>query len=142
MEEFKIDYFKERNASKEFPEFEDLSDRECAVIKQLVQKKISVMDDIELVKYIRGNSKLIQGVNANSENFNFQKLLTDLNIDIPKDVFVNWFRFDKIDKFHFKDLNTCFEYIWYPGPDDIEIFTEQIDWIISIDESGLIFLYK
>lgn len=36
----------------------------------------------------------------------------------------------------FKDLTEHFDYIWYPGPDDIEIFDDSLSWILSVDHGG------
>lgn len=142
MEKFKVDHFKEENVGKMFPEYKSLSTSDCEAIKQNIQKKTTLLEKVELVKWIRINSVLIEGVDADSVDFNFKSILQDLQIDIPDTVFINWHQFDEIDEFDFEDFNTYFKYIWYPGPDDIEIFTKKADWIISIDESGSLYMYK
>lgn len=40
-------------------------------------------------------------------------------------VYINWYRYDQVDEMAFVDLDKCFADIWYPGPDDIDIFDSE-----------------
>ena len=81
-------------------------------------------------------------MNADSENFNLEDIISTIATLEVNYVNVNWYQFDDIDRFKAKDLNDYFKYIWYPGPDDIEIFPNDLSWMISIDATGAVFIYK
>jgi hypothetical protein len=145
MENFKIDLFLKENKEASFPDFEKLSDKKCLQIKQKAFQKLQLdelSNVIELLNLIRKKSTLIPDLNADSEIFNLQKLINILPISKPDFVNINWYRFDDIDRFKIETLSDHFKYIWYPGPDDIEIFPDDLSWIILIDATGSIFIYK
>src|SRR3990167_2903915 len=79
-------------------------------------------------------------IRADSPNFNLTSVFEYFNLNPAGEIYVNWYRFDKIDRFKLKDLCEYFSYIWYPGSDDIELFCEDISWMLSISHDGYISL--
>ena len=146
MENFKIDLFIKENKGKSFPEFEKLSENECLLLKQALFKKLQLNvfdnDVIELLNLLRKTSIIVPNINADSESFNLQEIINTIITSEVNYVNVNWYQFNDIDRFKVKDLNDYFKYIWYPGPDDIEIFPNDLSWMILIDATGSVFIYK
>ena len=143
MEKFKIDIFYNKYKKRKFPFFRKLSKNESGEIL----KKISVISGydtnitpLEIVKNISEKSISLPLFNAENENFSLFSVFDFLNIKPKNEVFINWFRFDDIDKISFEDLNNYFGDIWYPGPDDIDIFDESFLWILSISHYGAVFI--
>lgn len=85
-------------------------------------------------------SKSTLSTNAESNIFSLTELISSLNIVARDFVYVNWYRFDRIDKIKLTDLCENFEYIWYPGSDDIEVFDDSLEWMISISHGGQVSL--
>lgn len=146
MEKFKIDIFNNNNNNKSFPFFEIVTEEGCNIIETSVLKKLHFIDNdhvtpIEILKYIREKSKLLLNINAQSGDFNFEQLINNLLIEKPDYININWNDFENIDRFKFNDFSNYFSDIWYAGPDDIELFPDDISWIICIDAIGDIFLY-
>ena len=76
------------------------------------------MDVLTLVWHIRKLSRPIDGVDAQSEDFDLGNLLLTLAIRPNRGVYVNF------DRMALSDLNRDFHYVWYPGPDDINLFDD------------------
>jgi len=146
MEEFKIEHYNKVNKEKPFPKFSSLEATECLLIKERIlikiQNKTSFKTDVELMISLRENSTSIPDFNASTAGFNLREVFEKYQILVPEEIYINWYRFDKIDRFKFADLNNNFGFIWYPGVDDIDMFSEELNWIISIDDSGFIYLFK
>jgi len=140
MEKFKINIFKAENKNRSFPHFQKESKKTCTLFKSFFSKKTGLneneTDSIKILKCIRTKSKLLPEINAESEDFNFKLLINKLALFEPQNININWNRFDNIDKLKLIDFSNYFKYIWYPGPDDIEVFPDDVSWIISIDATG------
>lgn len=72
------------------------------------------------------------------ENFKLIDNLKKIGITPMKEVFINWYRFERIDVFNAVDLDKFFYNIWFPSSDDIDIFDESLNWIVSIRHDGII----
>ena len=80
---------------------------------------------------------------ANGEdNFKLINTLNDLNIKSLKRVFINWYKFDKIDELFIDDLDRYFGDIWFPSADDIDLFDDTLNWIFSMRHDGAISFIK
>jgi len=79
-----------------------------------------------------------KGINAENEHFDLAAVAKDLGISAEKKVYVNWYRYDNVDEIQFVDLTKYFDDIWYPGPDDIDIFDATFSWILSISHDGAV----
>ncbi len=80
----------------------------------------------------------MEGEKADDSQFSIVKLFSDLKVSTSQYVFINWDRYDDIDEIGFNDFNMYFADIWYPGPDDIDIFDSSFGWIISISPEGYV----
>jgi len=142
MEKFKIDYFKNSCPGKDFPDFKVLTAKECENIRSGLFRKLNLEGDISKLDLTRKIEQLSNSIdnhlNAKSESFSLIKILESNQVFFHDNVYVNWHRYDNIDIMKLKDLVRYFDYIWYPGPDDINIFDESFEWILSVDHGGFI----
>ena len=72
------------------------------------------------------------------ENFKLIETLKNLKIQSSDKIFINWYRYDNIDSMTLDDLDTYFYDIWFAGPDDIDIFDRNLNWIVSIQHEGIV----
>lgn len=138
MEEFKIEIFRKENPARQFPEYKTLSPEKC---DEILRKLIKVFglentDRLEIINELNKKYKPANFQNAEVDNFKLRELFQGLQIKPLDSVFINWYRFDRIDSFNFQDLHENFDYIWYPGPDDIEIFDESFNWMVHVSDDG------
>lgn len=144
MEKFKIDIFESENKNVHFPSFQRVSKKDCAFFKLKFAEKAGLNgdenDSVKILKLIRDKSELLPNINSESNDFNFKLLINKLQILEPENININWNRFEDIDKFNFNDFSNNLRYIWYAGPDDIEIFPNDVSWIISIDATGSVYI--
>lgn len=144
MEKFKIEIFEIENKNTPFPYFQKVSKKHSALFKLKFSEKAGLntdeIDNIKILEIIREKSKLIPDINTESNEFNFLLLINKLQISEPEYVNINWDKFEDIDKFKLKDFSNNLKFIWYAGPDDIEVFPDDVSWIISIDAMGNVYI--
>ena len=81
---------------------------------------------------------LVDNVNAEDDDFDWNKVFNRIGIPVPNEVFINFERFNSIDVFLFKDFCKYFGDIWYPAADDIEVFDASFNWIVSVKHYGAV----
>ena len=141
MDEFKIKDFEEDHPGQKFPAFRSLSDSEARKIAERLALKVGlhgVDDSLALVMAVCDGSPMIQGINAQDRDFDLEKVVKESGVRSKKDVYINWYRFDIIDSIALIDLSRTLEYIWWPGPDDIDVFDDTLTWVLSIDHGGFV----
>ncbi len=84
----------------------------------------------------------MDNVNAEDDNFDWNKVFNRIGIPVPNEVFINFERFNSIDVFLFNDFCKYFGDIWYPAADDIEVFDATFNWIVSVKHYGLVHYAK
>ncbi len=78
-------------------------------------------------------------VDPSHGQWSFCELLKKNQIRPTEAVYINWYHFDDIDMFHTaKSVERCFDSIWYPVSDDIELFDDSLGWTLSVDHDGYI----
>jgi len=76
------------------------------------------------------------------DGFNLIDTLNSISIlPLPK-IYINWYQFDDIDLINTSDLNKYFDDIWFPSADDIDLFDESLNWIVSIRHDGNVCFLK
>ena len=145
MEEFKIEHFEKENPDTKFPWFEVLNDQELIELRNSLFSRLSIessSDDKILVQRINDAGVFVENVNASRMGFSLLGLLKSEDIESNDVVYVNWYRFDDVDRFKLNDLSQYFDDIWYPSSDDIDIFDSSLSWVISVSHSGEIIMGK
>lgn len=139
MEQFKIEHYERERGVGSFPWFRSLSHAECDHISTRIRKLLDVAPnatDLELVQLIEARSREVNGVDAESAAFNLANVFHDCALRKPETVYLNWYRFDKIDEMKTADVIHAFDDIWYPSSNDLDIFHPNCDWLVSIRHYG------
>ena len=143
MENFKIEHFKRDNPTKDFPCFSTLKSIQAKEIYNKISESIGgFFPPDQLVKKIDEIGVVVESNNADSDDFNLKEVFDTLGIQPQERVYLNWYRFDNIDEIRFDDLTLHFDDIWYPGPDELDIFDASFSWIVSISHHGSIKVVK
>jgi len=142
MDSFKIEHFKTEYPNIAFPECHSLDNTELLILQNHLFDKLSFKnrDLLELTKKLNDLASVIFDVNAENEDFCLSSVLTGKNIKPNRLVYLNWYRYDQIDKIGFADLEKYFDSIWYPISDDLDIFDDSYSWILSVSHDGVVSL--
>lgn len=139
MDEFKIKHFEGENPDKQFPHFRRLGKGEMDSMRETLSTKLSVSDDaLAIVREIENRGIFVKEFNASDPKFALTTVLSTCRIEPKDNVFINWYRYDDIDEMSLADLDKYFRYIWYAGPDDLDIFDSTLNWILSISHEGFV----
>ncbi len=141
MDLIKIENFQKDNPTGRFPSYRSFDDEEGEIIRSRLIKRLNLPSNVDLVDYIANSATILEGVDAESTNFNLMDLIQSLRLKSSNEVFINWYHFDDIDQINFKDLSDCFDYVWYPSLDDIDIFDDTLTWFISISHHSTVSVY-
>ena len=143
MDSIKIRNFQHAYSNGAFPSYKELSSDECASIRRQLAETFGISTNtlpVDLVNKIQSMSRPLAEADANDTHFDLAQTLQTKQIPSPKLVFVNWNRFDRIDQMRFQDLRLHFDSIWYPSSDDIDIFDETCEWVLSVAHYGSVSL--
>lgn len=141
MHPIKIENFRDSYPHEVFPPFRTITVPEAESYRLKMARHLALSEDsdgLTLVRELFGRASELEGVNAEDEGFVLTDVFGILEITPKPKVFINWYRFDDIDEMAYSDLCKWLPEIWYPGPDDIDIFDESVDWVISIIHDGTI----
>ena len=144
MDEHKIENFVKAHPGIAFPTFLHLDSNRAHAIRDTIAKSVNSpeFDGLSLVKKLRAISTETSSPQADESTFSVRSLLRWLGIKIPQKVYLNWYRFDDIDQIDLADLDRYFSDIWYPGSDDLDVFDESAEWIVSIAHHGKVRLFR
>src|SRR5262249_2726244 len=141
MDEFKRDNFAKEYPGRRFPDVEEVESSQVARIRTklaaIVEAKSSE-PSAELTCGLSKRQRLVQGVNAELTGFSLRQVFEQENLLVPERVLINWHWFERLDRVASEDLVRYFDDFWYPAADDIEIFDEDLSWILSVHHYGAI----
>jgi hypothetical protein len=140
MDTVKIQNFLRNNPSAQFPRFTSLGAAECARLQTSIAERLGLdaqAEPLVILEALWPNARFIPDVDA-EHGFDLCELALRLGLKSHGEVFVNWYRFDKIDRIGLSDLSEYFGDIWYPSVDDIDIFDENLNWFILVRHDGRI----
>lgn len=139
MEDFKIELFKQEYKIN-FPNFVHLTENECLLLITQISKKYD-LEINNLIQSISLRQSNLENIDA-KDGFNLIDTLNSISIlPLPK-IYINWYQFDDIDLINTSDLNKYFDDIWFPSADDIDLFDESLNWIVSIRHDGNVCFLK
>ena len=139
MDRRNIEGFENAHPGKTFPLFRELTTNEMRVIQTKLKNQLALpaeTDNLTVVRELAAVAEACRGIDAGSEDFRLRRCLAELGIKPEKKVCINHYRFDQIDELWFEDVDRVFEYIWYPGSDDIDIFDSRLNWVLSVSHDG------
>ena len=140
MEPFKIEYFREGHPGVELPWFQTLSGPEALEISNRLTSKLgfreSPINPLQLVETVYSKSVFVEGLNAEKDGFSLASVFEKVGVSTPEFILINWYRFDRITRMKSANVIQYFDDVWYPGPDDIDLFPESLEWILLVDHAG------
>lgn len=145
METFKIENFKKANQEASFPKHASLTSIEARKIQDRLSRKLGIVGDedgLALVLAVEFRGEWCEGVDAEDKKFSLRRTLAGKGINSSERVYINWYRYDVIDVLALDELDRYFTDVWYPDADDIDIFDDSLEWILSVTHTGKIRLLK
>lgn len=140
MEKFKLDHHIKANGGLRLT-FRTLSDAACWTLRERLASRLGLAGATASVPFLQMILRALESratQNAQGERFDLMQVFRQFAIVPREKCLVNFYRFDRIYEFPTTQLATYFDDIWYPGPDDIEIFDDDLTWMISVDHDGFI----
>ena len=141
MEAIKIENYEREHGAGSFVSFRHLSKKEADHKFGLLRQRLESADELDalqVVSLIRNKGVVVEGVDATRDDFDLKYLLNQLKFDVADTLFLNWYRFDKIDELRTDDVCAKFTDIWYSSSDDLDVFDSNIDWLLSIEHNGTV----
>lgn len=139
MEIFKIKNYEQDNPGHSFPETISLNQEEVAFIRGTLASFIGLspeVDNLNLIQSLWQRATTLNELNAEKDSFDLSEVMRAVQVKPCQSVLIDWDQMKTIDRIQFDDLCRCFEYIWYPSTDDIEIFDDTLSWMMFISHSG------
>jgi hypothetical protein len=135
MEDFKIELF-EQEYKINCPNFVHLSENECLFLITQISERYD-LEKNNLIQSISLRQVNLENVDA-KDGFNLIDTLNSISIHPLPKIYINWYQFDDIDIVNTLDLNKYFDYFWFPSTDDIDLFDESLNWIVSVRHDAIV----
>ena len=119
--------------NRKFPEFESIEGGELDEILANLSEAFG-LDPEELFLSLRSKRSKVDSLGIIEEHeFSLINFLTKNMIKIPhKKIFLNY-GMGELFNLNVVDLENCFDCIYFPSADDIDIFDASWGWIVNID---------
>ena len=96
------------------------------------------LDGLQVLRIVNQKSTVVVGVDATRDDFDLESVLKRLKFEASDTVFLNWYRFDRIDELRTDDACRIFSDLFYPSSDDLDIFDLSANWLLSIEHNGFV----
>jgi hypothetical protein len=141
----KIGHDEKPSPGAAFPAFETVNAIPAKRLRAQIAKKFGLStasDPLAMVRELGARGLVREGVNARDAGFEVGEVLSEAGIAARDYVYLNWYRFDDIDRLRLRDFDARFENIWYPGSDDLDVFDDSLTWMLSIAQHGAVKLIR
>jgi hypothetical protein len=135
MDSFKLALFQQERR-RAFPPYRSLPKEEAEHLRATLAEKLEL--DASTFETALAAKQVFDQVSAVEERFDLLSTLARLRIRPAPDLFINWHQFERVDSLKALDLDRYFEDIWFPAADDIDLFDQQAEWIVSIRHDGAV----
>jgi hypothetical protein len=135
MDSFKVALFQQERR-RTFPPYRSLPKAEAEHLRATLAEKLGL--DTATFETELAAKQVFDLVSAVEERFDLLATLARLRIRPAPDLFINWHQFEQVDSLKALDLDRYFEDIWFPIADDIDLFDQQADWVVSIRHDGAV----
>jgi hypothetical protein len=139
MDDFKIKNFAGEHPGKQLP-VQRVSPEEVATVRALLLRRLGLphaTDGLALVKTVEARSVPVESQDASRRDFDLAKVLVDLvDINLDDHVFLNWYRFDQLDRMRAAELAELFDDVWSPAADDLDVVDPRCRWVLSVNHHG------
>lgn len=145
MEQRNIEGFENDHPGKKFPAFRSLTGDEMRKIRSVLKERLGLGESVgrlALTKAIADASRNCSEFDVESDTFRLRACLSKLDITPQNKIMINFYRFDDMDELLLEDVDMHFEYMWYPGSDDIDICDSTLSWVVSVSHDGEVSVVK
>ena len=145
MEDFKLEIFARERPGRPLPKLRALTPQEAWRLRSAPGERAGLTADPggrALRLALLGRARPVENAHAEEEGFDLVAVAASLGLEPREEVNVNWDDFTTIHRVRFADLAENFDYLWYPGPDGVDIFDESLSWVLSVDHGGYIRVWK
>ena len=111
MEAFKLVNFKHEHNTN-MPIVRSIEGSECEAVCRSLFRNWHVNTLEEFFKKEEQEFVLLDDINAEDNDLDWNKVFNSIGIPVPNEVFINFERFNNIDVFLFKDFCKYFDDIW------------------------------
>ena len=143
MEQYKIKDFSRDNPGQQFPQFQHIEPARSLSFCAGFAEKIGLpreTDPLTVLKKLEANAILIGQLNLHEFDLATLLNLQGIKIEPNQYVYIDWLRFDDIDRLLLSDVSRFFYDLWYS--DDISIFDETLSWLVFVFHYKAITLVK
>jgi len=146
MDSHKIENFKRfYGEGVEFPDWRSLTELESRRLHKRIRVRMQLPagEDFVSEKELFDRSVCLGDV-TNAESLDVSGILADRGVVCSERVFLNWLQWDieNFDEIAVGDLSRFFDDIWYPSADDLLIFDESVDWMMTVFHEGDLLLWR
>jgi hypothetical protein len=141
MDQFKIENYQRDKPGMAFPSWEPVPPEKCSLFRERIASQVELQPRVDSLVLLRKLSEIsfdVTSFEPDSARPDLLKILQSLKIEPLKQVYINWYRYENIDKMTFLDLELHLDDIWYPASDDIDIFDDTLKWILSVTHYGIV----
>jgi hypothetical protein len=126
------DFLRETGADR--PAVDHLTEAECERLRRRIAARLRLprCDGFHLVEVLRLRQVLLSA-NICDEDFSFSTLVNDVGLRPLPFIYVNWAKFNIIDRFESAFIMRYLPDLLYPGGDYVDLFDDNANWIASID---------
>lgn len=141
MKTFKIENYEREHGQGTFPPFRHLAPDEAQRIEEGLLSRLKLPSGSsarDILQSIHDRAGVVSGANADDDQFDLRHVLDELGLALSEFTYLNWYRFDDIDKIQTSALLKHFSDIWYPASDDLELIDAQMQWVVAVHHSGTV----
>lgn len=131
----------QKEYGKDFIAYKHLDDEEATKVRKELIEKFEIYEPNDILEWLETIKAYSSDWDASNE-FDLLAFLGSVEIHAQESVYINWYQFDDIDCLKLVDLADYFDGLWFPGSDDIEIFDDSMDWIVSVRHDGVLSVCK
>lgn len=124
-----------------FPEVRELDGFEVKTLRDRLVEKLCLppnVDGLEVVTLFDRVQRYAATLSQEEPGFDLMAAGHSLGIKWPKSLYLNWYRFDAVERMSTSDIARYFDYIWYPGPDDLDLFDDSLSWIVTVTHGSTV----
>jgi len=141
LEEFKKTNFARDQPGEAFPTHQTLDAALARGIRNRIAAlvgAVGVEDRFAFARAVDACERPVVGPSseADLDTFELLEIFGRLGITPRQHCYINWHNFEDIDRLETSALAKYFDEVWYPGTDDIDIWDDSYDWIMSVHHSG------
>lgn len=141
LHEIKRINFVREHVGEEFPKYKSLTATETTAIREKLAELLAIQPaegSADLNRSINSHQLPVRGPASDAESLSFDllEIFGRLGIRPMPKLYINWNSFSDIDQLATADVARYFLDLWYPGPDEINIWDDSYAWIVSVDANG------